>query len=145
MKEQLVKTSVSDNISLMNKKISEMKAIETTKWLTPGKITMSNTSIDVKTESSIEKLMKGWANLKLQANALYDSYKDFEIEDYPAVLVDGGLLDDWKHDILLRIKIIKQKQILDEMTTIRDEWVSLMDKEDRKSILKDKMDKLLKS
>lgn len=137
-------TKVSDKIHLLDLKIKEMKDIETTKWLTPGKVTMQGGVVDIRSETSIEKLVMANANIIHSTQKMEESYKDLGIDEYPVPIVDGGNREDWKHDILLKIKIIGHKDFLDKLKSAKKRYEDLMDKEDKKALLDKEMEDLLK-
>ena len=129
----------SDNIKLLDAKIKEMKDIETSTWVTSGKITMIGGTLDIRTETSIERLVQGYANVSNSAERMASAYGELGITSYPVTKIDGASKDEWRQDILLRIKIIQQKDTLDKLKDMKHKWEELMDKEDRKAALADEM------
>jgi hypothetical protein len=126
MKKSTMKlTTTSKNIELLDIKIKEMKEIETSKWLSNGKISLTNGQVDIKTEISIEKLAMGFANVRIATKAIEDAYAELGIESYPVVRIGGNTVEEVKHDILLRKKIIEQKETMDTLTTLKNEWGSI--------------------
>lgn len=144
--EQLQKVgTVNENIKQLEKVIATMKEIETSKWLTNGKLLLSIGTIDVKTETSIEKLVMGYANAKHAEKVMQEAYAEMGINEYPLIKIGGNSVEDIKHDVNLRIQIIQQKDKLDFLTTMKKEFEELMDKEERKVLLEDKLSNFLKS
>lgn len=135
--------NVNETLALIDKRLKSMKDTQTSKWLTPGKLTMLGGIVDVKSEQSIEKLAKAFANVIFQIQALEESYKQLGIKEYPAPQVDGGTLKDWKHDIKLRIAIINQKDEREELLAIKNGYTELMSNDDKKLILNQRLEKFL--
>lgn len=136
-------STIAVNIEKINKEIAKMKEIETSQWLSNGKLHLAGSTIDIKTETSIEKLVKGYANVKLGAKAAEDAYAELGIDSYPVIKVNDNTVDAVKADVILRIKIIQQKDRLDQMKELKDKFEKLMDKEDRKALLEEKMNNFL--
>lgn len=134
---------VSDNISLLEERLKEIKNIETSTWATSGRITMLGGTIDVKTEQSVDKLVMAYANILNSTERLAQAYAALGIDSYPAPKVDGYTQEEWKKDIELRIRIINQEDEKKALTELKNEWVELMDKDDRKALLAQKMEKFL--
>lgn len=136
-------SNVNQNLELINEKIKAMKEIETSKWLSNGKLVLLSGTVDIKTETSIEKLAMGYANVVNATKGLQDAYDDLGITTYPVIRIHGNTVDEVKHDIILRNKIIEQKETMDSLTSIKNEWEQLMDKEDKKLALQSRMNNLL--
>lgn len=140
---QLVTLEVPEALKKIDLKINEMKHIQDSVYTTNGQITMgTGGKKDIKSETSVDELVKAYASVKARAEYLEQAYTDLDFKRYPVVKVDGFELKDWKRDILLRISIIEQKDTLDELKSLKKEWEELMDKEDRKKILMEKMSKI---
>lgn len=134
-------SSVPDAINKINQRIAALKHIQDSVYKTSGKITMSGGQKDIKTETSVLALVTAFSSVQARMEALEKAYKALGISSYPVVKIDGSTVDEWKDDINLRIQIIEQKETLDELNTYKKEWEELMDKEDRKILLLEKMAK----
>lgn len=120
-----------------------MKEIETSSWITAGKITMVGGILNIREETSIEKLAMAYANVINSTDRLLASYDELGITQFLSPKVDGYTKEEWKQDIILRIKIIQQKDTLDALKSVKSEWEELMDKEDRKALVQKKMNDIL--
>lgn len=136
-----VTSSVPDVIEQINKKISALKHIQESVYLTPGKVSMAGGQKDIKTETSVLELVKALSSVQARAKAIEEAYASLDYGTYPEVKIDGGTVAEWVADIKLRIQIIEQKETLDELNNYKKEWEELMDKEDRKALLLKKMQK----
>lgn len=136
-----VKSSVTDVIDAINAKIKALKHIQDSVYKTPGNVQTSAGQKNIKDEKNITELVKAFASIKARATAMEDAYAELGMKEFPVVKVDGGTVEEWKDDIILRIQIIEQKETLDELNTYKKEWEELMDKEDRKELLLKKMKK----
>ena len=135
-------SSVPDALQAINDRIAAMKHIQECVYLTSGKITTgSGGQKDIKEEKNVTELVKAFSGILFRAKAIEEAYDELGINSYPAVKVDGGTVEEWKKDILLRIEIINQKDTLDELNSLKKEWEDLMDKEDKKAMLVKKMEK----
>lgn len=133
-------SSAPEALAVLNEQIKSYKHIQDSVYKTKGTLKLSDGStIDLKSETSIDKVVMAFASVQLRARAIEMSYATLERSEYPVVKVDGSTEDDWKQDCLLRIQIIEQKDKLDELKELKKEWEELLDKEDRKAILMKKM------
>ncbi len=136
-------SSVSEGIELVRAKLNELKEIETTTWKTSGKVTMSNGTLkDLRDEKSIPELVKAYSAIKLRCEALDGAYDDLGISPAPVSKIDGGTIEEWRHDFQLRMKIIQQEETKAKLTKIESQWRELMDKEDKKALLIKEMQNL---
>ena len=138
-----VQSSVPDALQAINEKIAALKHIQESVYVTSKKISTSSGQKDIETETSVTELVKAYSGVLFRAKAIDEAYADLfpEMTTRPVTKVDGSTVEDWKKDILLRIAIIEQKETLDELTGLKKEWESLMDKEDKKAMLIKKMEK----
>ena len=138
--EVAVVQSVPEALQVLNEQIKSYKHIQDSVYKTKGTLKLSDGStVDLKTETSIDKVVMAYASVKLRATAMQNGYEDLGRQTYPVPKIDGSSLEDWKADCQLRIQIIEQKDKLDELNQMKKEWEELLDKEDRKAILMKKM------
>ena len=136
----VAETSVGDAIQVLNDKIASLKHITESVYCTSGKVVMSSGStLDIKTETNKENLIKAYASIKARVSDIEGAYEDLGIVKYPLVKIDGGSIAEWKKDITLRLAVIDHKDEVDNLTSMKKEWEELMDKEDRKALLLKKM------
>lgn len=143
-KQEVAVVKPSDAIATLAKKIESIKLITETQYKTNGKIQTTSGSLDIKTVTNEEELVKAYSSVSARINALDKAYEELGYTSYPAAKIDGGTLEEWKHDIQLRLEIIRQKNTLDNLEGLKKEWEGLMDKEDRKELLLKKMNEVLK-
>jgi hypothetical protein len=132
-------------VQLLDQKISEMKTIEDTKWKTSGTISISGMSIDLKTETKIENLIKVNAAIRIQEEAYTESQRELGVKSAPAFTASGHLREDWKADIKLRIAIINQKEELDTLKALQSEASEFITKDEKKAAFMEKMANYLAS
>ena len=133
-------SSAPEALAVLNEQIKSYKHIQDSVYRTKGTLKLSDGStIDLKSETSIDKVVMAFASVQLRARAIETSYSELGRTKYPVVKIDGSTEDEWKQDCLLRIQIIEQKDKLDELNQLKKEWEELLDKEDRKAILMKKM------
>lgn len=135
-------SSVPDALKALNQKLKELKHIQDSVYKTSGNVTTSNGVKDIKNETNKPELVKAFSGIIARAEAIEKAYDKLAITDYPVVKIDGGTVEEWKADILLRIAIIDHKETYDSLNAIKKEWEELMDKDDRKALLIEKMKNL---
>lgn len=126
------KDKTSDILSKLDIKIKSIKQITDIPYRTTGNL---ETYGNVKTEINTGNLLAWLGSVMARENSYHEAAKKIEVSTYPAYEISGGNSEDWTHDIKLRINIIEQKEIIDELNAIKAEFTSLMDKEDRKQLL----------
>lgn len=135
-------TTVIQGIEYIKQQLAELKSIETTSWKTPGKIKIGDGSLkDLKEETNQSELVKAFSTIKLRLKSLDEAYDDLGISPAPVSKIDGGTYEEWLHDFKLRLQVLNQKETYEELKAMEKEWSELMDKEDRKALLIQKMQK----
>lgn len=136
-----VSSSVPDVLKAIDKKMQSLKHIAESVYSTPKKISTANGSVDISEVKDVNEVVKLLSSVNARIKAQEEAYELLGIASYPTVKVDGGTRDEWVKDAQLRIDIINQKDTLDELNSLKSEWSQLMDKEDRKAVLLEKMTK----
>jgi hypothetical protein len=133
-------SNVPEALQVLTEQIKSLKHIQDSVYKTNGKLTLTNGgTVDLKTETSVDKVVIAFASVSLRAKAIQNAYNEFGITTHPIVKVEGFTEEEWKQDCLLRIQIIEQKDKLDELNEMKKEWEELLDQEDRKAMLLKKM------
>lgn len=130
---ELAIPGVVQGIELVNVELKKLKSISESVYKTPGRITGFPNSLQ--NETSISELIKMFSSVQARETAYDNAQTLLAIDSAPVFKVDGGTAKEFEHDIKLRIAIIQNKERLDELTAIKDEYTQLMDKEDRKALL----------
>lgn len=140
-----VQTSVPDVIQAIQTKIVNLKHIQESVYVTSKKINGAGGQLDVEHETDPTKLVVGLSSVLARAAAIDQAYAalgfDEDGQTRPTTKVDGSSVADWIKDVKLRLEIISQKDTLDELNSLQQEWTELMDKDDRKAMLLKKMEK----
>lgn len=137
--------SVPNAIEMIDQKIAALKHIQDSVYKTPGKIKLASGEMDIKTQTNKDELIRGFASVMARIQQIEAAYAKVGITSYAVVKVDGGTLDEWISDIKLRGEIIDHKETLETLNGLKKEWMELLDKEDRKAILAEKMRKFAES
>lgn len=136
-------SSVPDAISLLAKKLEELKFIETSSFKTKKQLDCYN----LETETNLGELVKMLSSVRAREKAYNDAQSELAKElggefSIPQFKLEGSTADEWAADILLRIKIIQQKETYNKLTALKKEAEDLLDKEDKKALLLKKLESL---
>lgn len=136
--------TVLDGIKAVNAQIAKLKHINESVYKTTGRVTGFGNKIQ--DETSIPELIKMFSSVKGRGKAYDEAAEELLGRDatYPIFKLEGGSVDEFKHDITLRIDIISNKERLDELTAIKKDFTELMDRDDRMQLLVEKMKKFTK-
>jgi len=133
-------SSVPEILKAIDSKIAEIKLIQDSVYKTNKIIKLAGgTQVNLETEDKIDNLVKAYASISAREEQYTKAQAELGITTAPVCKIDGYTKEDWKSDILLRKSIIEQKDTLDQLSEMRKQWTDLMDKEDRKAILLEKM------
>lgn len=130
---------VPEGIELVNQRIADLKHITESVYKTTGRVTGFPNKIQ--DETKIEELVKMFSSVAGRGAAYKAAQEALELKSVPVFRVDGGTVDEFKHDIQLRIAILANKETLDELNQIKKEYTELMDKEDRMKLLAKRLEK----
>jgi hypothetical protein len=140
----LAVASVPDAITAINKKLAELKHITDSVYKTKK----SFDGFNLETETKVENLVKMLSSIRAREKAYNDAQSELATSfngSFTAApfKVEGSTGDEWAYDIVLRIKIIQQKDTHDKLVGMKKKWEELMDKEDRKNLLLKEMNDFL--
>lgn len=135
----LAVNGVLGGIELVNQRIADLKHIQESVYKTSGKVT--GFPGNIQTETNVSELVKLYSSVRARKQSYDASADELGIQSLPVFRVDGGTLEDFAHDVKLRIAIIQNKETLDELNAIKKEFTELMDKEDRMALLAKKLEK----
>lgn len=125
-------------VSMVEAKLKDLKEIETTVYkVSGGRIEGFANKISEETE--IENLLRMGSVILARSKAYDDFAAHIERESYPNFNGGGGTLEDYVHDIKLRIRWIEQKETLETLKGFKEDAIKLMSEADQKSILISKM------
>ncbi len=136
--------SATDGISAVKKQIAELKRVEEAVYKTPGKVTMGGGNvIDIKEVKEEKELLKAYSVVFAKIGAINTAQQDLGIKNIPVPKVDGGTLDEWRNDVILRMDVIKYQGRLDKLNSVKKRYEDLMDKQDKMNLLNKEMKDLL--
>lgn len=135
------RVDVNKQISILNKELSEIKTVQNAKWLTPGKVSTVGGIMDLRTETDMVKIARGYANIIHQSNVIEEAYRRMGIDEYPAPIIDGSPIGDWDADFKLKGQIMAQKTNADEIISMKNEWEKLRTDDEKRDELMKKMEK----
>lgn len=141
MSKEVVKSSVVNELQLIKEEINKLKHISESVYKTNGNVEPFENLQNLTSEQDLIKMYSAVRNRKI---AYDDAADELNRRTVPVFKFEGSTLDDWKHDVELRLAIIEQKSTLDELTELKKGYEELMDKDDKMALLQSKQAKLLK-
>lgn len=142
----LANADVPSIIDQIKAKIAELKDIETTPWKAGKNLTGFG---NIQEEKLQENLHRAWSMIWAKEKAWNDAMTelmtrpDGSVAPFIVFKQDGYTKEDWKHDIILRGRIIDQKETLDTLKGFEKEMSQFLSAEDQKAILLKKMQSFL--
>lgn len=119
--------AVPSQLEILKNELSQLKAITETQYKTTGNLD----SIDIKTETKVENLVKAYSSIIAKEQAYHSAAKELKLTTYPAFSVSGGNKEQWKHDIQLRIAVINHSERKAELEALVKEGEQFLTKEDQ--------------
>lgn len=141
MTKAVASTSVIDLLQTVKEQLDKLKHIEESVYKTKGVVEPFGNIQNITCES---ELIKAYSSLRNRKIAYDEAVDDLNLHTVPVFKFDGSTLEEWKHDIELRLSIISQKSTFDELNELKRGYEELMDKEDKLKLLQQKQDKLIK-
>lgn len=120
--------SVPDQMEMLKKELSQLKAITETQYKTTGNLESFG---NIKSETSVSNLIKAFSSVRGRENAYNEAAAEMGMESYPAFEISGGNKEQWKHDIKLRIAVINHAERKAELEALIEEGKSFLTKEDQ--------------
>jgi hypothetical protein len=134
--ELSVSTGTPEILQALEKKISSLKHIEETVYKTSG--TLDNFG-SIKTETKVDNLIKAFSMIRGKHDAYAKSAVELDVKQVPQFSISGGTLEDWKHDIKLRIEVINHKDTLDKLNSYKERMSKFLSEQDQKAMLMKEM------
>jgi hypothetical protein len=106
----------ADVLTILDEKIKSLKHIEETVYKTTGNL---EGFPDIKLEVKKENLIRAMSSVLGRAEQYEKAAKHLGETTYPVFAVSGGNVDQWTHDIKLRIAIIEHKETLDKLNEFK--------------------------
>lgn len=131
-------------VTLLDQKIAEMKKIEDTKWKTSGTISAYGITIDLKTETKLENIIRVIASIQGQEQAFTKAQLSLGVKQAPAFTISGHLVEDWISDAKLRIAINNQAEELETLRKFKEKASEFITKEEKQSALFAEMEEYFK-
>lgn len=133
--------STPDILSLLRSELDGLQAISATQYKTNGKVDGFPNTIE--TETKIENLIRMWASIKGRANAYTDAQVDLGIKTAPQFKLNGSTIEDFKHDIELKIQILTHSERKAELEALVKEAEGFLTKEDQFALFQQKLKSVL--
>lgn len=130
-------SKVPDLLKVLADQLASLKKIETTAFKCPSSLEGVG---NIQTEMKVENLIRAMGSVVAREQAYQAGVEKLGLKTVPVFNLNGGSVEDWRHDIDLRIQIITQAEKTKELTDLQNELNQLLDKEDRKAILFGKME-----
>jgi len=132
-------------IETINAKLESFKHITGSSYKTSGKFE----NIDVQTETDLLNLVKAYSSVDARTRdfnqASDDLHKKGIVSTLPVFKLYGYTPEEWKSDIELRIQIVNQKETIDQLNKLKEEYQAIMEKADVKAMLDKKAAQILKN
>ena len=125
-------TPVISSIQAVDTALKALKRIEDKVYKTNG-LVEGGFNQNLQDETKIETLIKMMGSIAGRAKSYNDAADFLGIKTFPVFKVNGGTVEDFKHDIELRIAIIQNESKLNKLKELKAKYVDLMDKEDKKA------------
>ncbi len=138
----LADTKTANVLSVLDEKIQSLKAITECNYKTSG--VMTGFGVNVKEETKIENLLRMGSSISLRAKAYDEFANSIGRTTYP-VFSDNGTVDDWNHDIKLRLAVIEYKETLDKLTSYKEKMSKFLSEAEQKEMLMGEMAGFLSS
>ena len=132
----LADTRTADVLNILDAKIKSLKEITECSYKTGGNLSGFR---DIKSETKVENLIRAFSTVKARDQAYHEAAKDMGLKEYPAFIIDGGDVDSWRHDILLRKSVIEYKETLDALTVYKEKMSRFMSEAEQKQMLMEEM------
>ncbi len=134
-----LRTDVPSILSTLDEELSSLKKITDKPYITTGNTILGNTSIDIKTETKIDNLVKVFSSISGRASAYQKAMDELGIDQAPEFNVEGGTLAQWKEDIQKRLSVIKYEDRKNTLQGFKDKMSKFLSEEDQKKVLLEEM------
>ena len=122
-----------DALTLLDQRISNLKAVTESNYKTSGVI--DGTPFAIKNETKVENLIKAFSVIIGKSEMYGKAAKALGRKTYPAFVVGGGNVEDWKHDIELRLAIIEHADELATLNSYKEKMSKFLSEADQKAQL----------
>lgn len=138
-----VKTPTQNVIEAIDAKITSIKRISESPFKTA--MVLDSPFGDLKNERKVDTLIRAAGSIIGMGDHYEKAAKALKVETYPTFMLKGCRVEDWLHDINLRIQIVNQEETLKELESLRAEMGQFMTAEERKEVVLEKMKKFMES
>lgn len=139
---ELTVQTVSAGVQITDELLAKLEEIKTTSFKTSCKVPSIGGELNLKDITDLAVLRTAFSGIFARIKAEEASNDFLEIKSHPVIKLNGGTLEDWKHDFQLQAKIISTKERYDKLMKIKNDYKDLMDKNDRKLELDKELQKL---
>jgi hypothetical protein len=137
----MTNSPVAIALGQINEQLSKLKGLTESKYKTGKRLAGFSKPIDEVTEH--DEIIKMVSVVVAKEKAYNEAQQALGIEKAKVFKLDGSTAEEWIEDAKLRLQWIEYKDRYDELTTLKKEYEAIMDKEDRKALLDQKLQKLV--
>ena len=123
--------SIPEVLSAIKSKIATLGKIETTKFKTKGD--MPGFPTNLQKEENVNTLIAAYSSAKGRSEAFAAAATELGVTGKTLDL-GGSTLEEWRHDIDLRIKIVTQSDELKKLRKLEEKASTFLSQEDQKAI-----------
>lgn len=138
----LVSGGPIDALGILKQELSNLKAITETQYKTTGNIDGFPTNLQ--SEIKIDVLIKMFSSVMGRSEAYNKAQTELEIKNAPVFKISDSKVEDFKHDIQLRIAVIEHADRKKELEDLIKEGETFLTKADQYEIYKQKLEAFIK-
>lgn len=144
-----VNQDLLQTINLVDNKLADLKTIETTSFKSHGQFRFNpaytgNAAIDIHRCTSLEDLLAIYAYLADKEIAYNNAAEACEVDEYPQFKWINVPIQDWLHDIKLRVKIITHEVRKQNLVKAKSELSKFLSSEDKLAQVLESVTKLIR-
>lgn len=125
--------TANDVVAKLREELKKLKAVTECAYKTSGDIGIGGMT-NIQQETKIDNLIKAYSSVNGRAKMYIEAATELGIEEFPQFTVGGGNLDAWKHDIQLRMDVIRYSDRKAELEGLLKEAEGFMTVDDKKSL-----------
>lgn len=134
-------SDVVTNIEIIDRELSQLQKINETVYKTGGNKSFPGFNESINQMRSVEDIIKLVSSVNQREKAYNEAAIELGLGNYPVAKFEGCTAKEWIEDAKLRLQILQYESRYKELQSMKKEWEELMDKEDRKAKLMQKMQK----
>lgn len=144
----LTPTEVGDKIrktiSVIDTKLSTFKELESSQFKTNGNFSWSNDlndsyQVNIHECEELDALLIIYSELNSKKINYEESAKELSIKEFPTMKWQSTLVENWLHDLQIRIKMIQHHAVKEKLEADKEELQSYLSQTDRARMVLEKM------